>query len=178
MWKKISTKVLLKHPRITVCEDIVELPSGKKTDYLYFEGDNGASTIIAIDKSGKILLQKEYSYPLNKVVYQFPGGGIKLGELPLSAAERELSEEANIGGDLKEIGWFYVDNRRKSSKMHIFVAENLIEAKGLKDEEEELEDFWLTEKEIDDLIKNQELVIYSALASWAIYKNWKENNQT
>lgn len=171
MWKKISTKVLLTHPRITVCEDIVELPNGQKTDYLYFEGDSGASTIIAVDENNKILLQKEYSYPLDKIVYQFPGGGIKPNEHPLETAKRELSEEACLGGELTEIGWFYTDNRRKKSKMHIFIAKNLIKVPGDLDDEEELEDFWFTEKEIDDLIKSQKLVIYSALATWAIYKN-------
>ncbi len=58
--------------------------------------------------------------------------------------------------------------------MHVYVAEQLAEVPGTLDEEEELEDFWFTEKEIDNLIKNQELVIYSALATWAIYKNYKQ----
>jgi len=173
-WKRLSSKILLSHPRITVCEDIIELPSGENTDYIYFEGDNGASTIIVIDKNNKILLQKEYSYPPNEVLFQFPGGGIKTNETPLAAAKRELSEEANIGGDITEIGWFYTDNRRKISKMHVYVATQLTEALGTLDEEEELEDFWFSEKEIDELIKNQELVIYSALATWAIYKNYKQ----
>lgn len=176
MWKKISTKVLLDHPRIIVCEDIVELPDGKRTDYIYFKGDNGVSTLIVIDKNEKILLQKEFSYPLNRVVYQFPGGGIKPNEHPLVAAKRELSEEADLGADIAEIGWFFLDNRRRSTKMHVFVAKNIRESKGQKDDEEELEEFWFTEKEIDDLIKDQQLVIYSALSAWAIYKNWKENN--
>lgn len=170
-WKKISTKILLKHPRITVCEDTVELPNGKQTDYLYFTGDHGAATLIVIDKNDRILLQKEYSYPLDQFVYQFPGGGIQAGELPEKAALRELSEEANLSGDINEIGWFYTDNRRKNSKMHVFVTKNLAETVGQKDEEEELEDYWFTESEIDELIKNKELIIYSALATWTIYKN-------
>ncbi|MDO8265883.1 MAG: NUDIX hydrolase [Candidatus Saccharibacteria bacterium] len=172
MWKKVSKKTLLEHPRITVCEDIVELPNGEKTDYLYFEGDNGASTIIVINEYNKILLQKEYSYPPNEILYQFPGGGINTNEAPIDAAKRELSEEANLSGEIEEIGWFYTDNRRKKSKMHVFVATRLTGSPGKLDAEEVLEDFWLTETEIDELISSQQLVIYSALSAWAIYKNY------
>lgn len=34
MWKKISSKVLLEHPRLTVVEDTVLLPNGTEVNYL------------------------------------------------------------------------------------------------------------------------------------------------
>lgn len=172
-WEKLSSKTLLTHSRITVIEDTVRVREGVETDYIKFEGDYGASTLIVIRDDNKILVQKEYSYPPNELLFQFPGGGINKGESPKDAATRELSEEANIKGDLDNIGWFYLDNRRKDSKMYVFIAKDLSVCPGKLDIEEELEDYWLSEQEIDDMISNNELCVYSALASWAIYKNIK-----
>jgi ADP-ribose pyrophosphatase len=169
-WKRLSTKQLLDHPRIKVYEDIVQLPDGNVTDYLHFGEGTGGATIFPIDKNGKILIQKEYSYPPNQILYQTVGGGIKRDETPLQAAKRELSEEANITGAFRQIGWFYIDNRRHADKMYVFIATELKELKGQKDIEEDLEDFWLTEDEIDNLIRTEEFSTYSGLASWTLYK--------
>lgn len=170
-WKKHGSKLILNHPRLKVYEDIVELPGGHKTDYIHFGKGSGAVSILAKNTDGKLLIQKEYSYPIDKVLYQLPGGGINKGETPLSAAVRELSEEANLTGNLEQIGWFYADNRRKSDKMYVYLATDLRELTGEKDIEEEFENFWLTEQEINDLIRNDEFNTYSGLASWALYKN-------
>ena len=45
-WKKLSSKIILDHPRLKVLEDMVELPNGKVTDYLRFENKGKAVTII------------------------------------------------------------------------------------------------------------------------------------
>lgn len=62
MWKKIATKNLLSHPRLTVQEDIVELPSGQQVPYLTF-GQSPAAVMVICLRGDKVLLQKEYSYP-------------------------------------------------------------------------------------------------------------------
>lgn len=172
-WTKLSSKKLLVHPRIVVIEDTVKLPNGESTDYIKFEGERGASTIIAENNTGQILVQKEYSYPPDKILYQFPGGGINKGETSKIAAARELCEESDLGADLQEIGWFYINNRRNDAKMYVFIARNLSKLKGQKDIEEEIENYWLSDTEIDNLIEKQEICIQSALATWAIYKNYK-----
>lgn len=169
-WKKLSKKTLLKHPRITVSEDIVQLPNGTKTDYIYFEGTPDSATIIARDNSGKILVQQEYSYPPNKLLFQFPGGGINPEETPLEGAVRELEEEANLIGELTNLGSYYTDNRRHPRKQFAFLATNLISSPGKKDLEEDFIEHWLTEKEIDQLIKDGLLCLSSALSVWQLYK--------
>lgn len=169
-WRKLSSKLLFEHPRHSVYEDEVELPSGRKTTYLHFGNSVDSATVIALNEIGHVLLQKEYSYPSNEWLYQFPGGGLKKGESPEAGALRELSEEADIHGSLKKIGWFYPDNRRKPSKMHVFVATNLVAQPGKKDDEEVFETFWLSVEELETLIKNGEIVNYSTLAAWSLYK--------
>lgn len=171
-WKKISTKQLLDHPRHKVFEDVVQLPNGEKSTYLYFGNTPGAVLIIAINKQNKILIQEEYSYPINEWLAQFPGGGVKENETIEEAATREFAEEAGLGGELCKIGWFYTDNRRKKEMMHVFVAKKLYRASGVKDAEEEFRDAWYTKKRVNELIKAGNIVNYTALAAWAIYVNY------
>jgi len=173
-WKKLSTKKLLDHPRMQVYEDDIELPSGKKTKYIYVKGHPDAAMVIPIDADGKILVQKEFSYPPNEWLFQFPGGAQDNGESLKETAIRELAEEAGVEGTLHQLGWMYTDNRRKNAKFYVFVATNTVAIKNLvarKDDEEVFEDYWFTPGEIDDLIKKGDINNYSMLAGWAFFVN-------
>lgn len=173
-WKKISEKLLLKHPRISIYEDEVELPNGKRTYYLRFTNRGDAAQVIVVNESGMILVQKEYSYPPNEWLYQFPGGKIDDNESPKDGAKRELAEESQYSGDLTEMGWFYVDNRRTDSKFHVFKATNIKAiSTHSSDDEEEFEHYWFSVEHIDRLIKDGEITNYSFLAGWALFKAQK-----
>ena len=89
MWQKTSSKIILKHPRLTVVEDQVILPNGHQTDYLRFESNTAAVGIIC-HVNGKFLVQKEYTYPSNQFVYQFPGGSVLDNEDLKIGVNREL----------------------------------------------------------------------------------------
>jgi hypothetical protein len=70
-WKFISRQSLLDYPRMKIVEDSVELPDGKVTQYIREAPvDYSSVTIIAINHDGEILVQQEYSYPPNQVMYQ------------------------------------------------------------------------------------------------------------
>lgn len=170
-WKKISEKVLLAHPRLSVVEDTVELPSGTHTKYIWLDGTPDAAEVIALNKDGKVLVQKEYSYPPNEFLFQFPGGKIDHGESPEQGAARELAEESSVKGELTCMGWFYVDNRRKKSKFYVYLSRNSQLIKSIpQDEEEDFEHFWFTPEEIDKMIIEGQIVTYSFLAAWALFK--------
>ena len=170
-WKKLSSKKVFTHPRLELWEDEVELPSGHKTSYLHYGENHHSAMIIAINNEGKFLVQKEYSYPTDEWLYQFPGGGVNDGEDPVVGAARELAEEAKLSGKLSPIGWFYRDNRRTGGKMYVYLATELTETSAKEDIEESFETYWFTKKEVEALIKDGEFVNYAGLAGWALYTN-------
>src|SRR5690348_4282572 len=96
MWRKLSTKILFEHPRLRVEEDLVELPSGEKINYLKVGYPGNGVVIICVNDKNEILMQKEYSYIPNKLILQFPMGRIEEGETPDDAANRELQEETGF----------------------------------------------------------------------------------
>lgn len=174
MWKKLESVVIFKHPRITLIEDTVQLPSGQKTEYLRYAETNHAVMAICLS-DGKVLIEKEYSYPTKQILYQFPGGKIEKGETPKNAIVRELAEEVGVeAANSKLLGWYYVDNRRSARKMYVFLMTDVSNTTKLKgDDEEDISFDWVEVSRIDSLIKTGEIVTYSALAGWALFKTNK-----
>lgn len=170
MWKKIASKTVFSHPRLTVIEDTVELPSGDQVPYLLFGSSKPAAAVICV-RDNKILLAKEYSYPPNEVLFQFPGGAIEKGEEPIEAAKRELAEEVGLSAETVEpIGWFYTNNRRSDQKMHIFVANGCSDTtKQGGDKEEDITSQWVPIEEVERMIRDGLIVNYSLLAAWALF---------
>ena len=170
-WKKISSKTLLTHPRITVVEDIVELPGGEQVPYLKFDESKHSASVICI-RGDEVLLQKEYSYPPNEVLYQFPGGAVEASESPAVGAGRELTEEAGLKPKtLQELGWFYANNRRTDRKAYVYLCADfeVVEQIG-GDTEEDITSHWTPIGRVDEMIRSGEIVNYSLLAAWAMFK--------
>jgi ADP-ribose pyrophosphatase len=175
-WKKLSEEVVFEHPRLTLIEDTVLLPTGKETTYLRYKRTGHVATIIAIRDDGLILLQREYSHPTNEVLLEFPGGSVPNGEDIAQGANRELMEECSLSGDMELIGSYSSENRRTDSKTYVFVATHLQEASLPADDEEFLEHDWYSEEAIDALVDSGEINQAYALASWAVFKSWRRRS--
>lgn len=171
MWKKLNTKLLLDHPRIKVYEDTVALPDGHTTDYLRYAAGGDGITIIAKNAEGKILLSREYSYPVDRIIWQFPGGGINPSESPEQAAVRELREEAKLlPQKVRLLGSYLANNRRSDNRVYACIAEHLVSAPLEADQEEAIKNFWLDEAEIEELIRKGKIEQAHVLAAWSLYK--------
>lgn len=169
-WKQLKSTVVFEHPRMTLAEDDVELPTGKAIKYLHqvYKG-NGGVIVICI-KDGKLLLQHEYSYPVNEVLYQFPGGRIEDKETYEEAATRELAEKSNFAIDnVVYLGWFYPDNRRTNAKLHVVFSDHVTPDKEkLADDTEFINTIWLSVDEFNSKLKNGEITNYAVLSAWAL----------
>ncbi len=170
MWKQLASKEIFSHPRIVITEDTVQLPSGAEVDYLKFKEGENYATIICKNSTGKILLQKEYSYPPNQELFQFPGGGIGEREDISEGANRELMEESGLRATcLTHLGSYLTNNRRSNSRMHVFLATNLEDSHLAGDQEESIKSQWFSEREIEDLIKTNQIINVHVLAAWTLY---------
>jgi ADP-ribose pyrophosphatase len=77
---------------LKVHRDTVSLPDGKHTKREYIRHP-GAVVIIPVLDNGKVLLERQYRYPNDRVFIELPAGKIDPGEDPLACAMRELEEE-------------------------------------------------------------------------------------
>jgi len=170
-WKTISSTEILQHPRMHLVEDTVELPDSKVTTYLrHAPAKAHAVAIIAINDKQEMLLQREYAYPLDEIIWQLPGGGMFEDESVSQAANRELSEESGLAADsCKQIGFYYMDTRRSDIKQYVVVCTGLRPKAGKRDAEEFIETHWLSIDKVKAMIKAGEFTHAFLLAALNLY---------
>jgi ADP-ribose pyrophosphatase len=77
---------------LKVQSDQVRLPNGKPATREFIKHP-GAVVVLPVFDDGRILMERQFRYPLDRVFIEFPAGKIDPGEAPLACAMRELREE-------------------------------------------------------------------------------------
>lgn len=72
--------------------DTVRLPDGSEATREYI-AHPGAVMMIPLLDDGRLVLERQFRYPLKQVMIEFPAGKLDHGEDPLACARRELLEE-------------------------------------------------------------------------------------
>ena len=88
----LSSQELIKGHFLHAFRDVVRLPDGREATREYVRHP-GAVMIIAQLDDGRLVLERQYRYPVHSVMVEFPAGKLDAGEDPLACAKRELLEE-------------------------------------------------------------------------------------
>ncbi|SFB72218.1 ADP-ribose pyrophosphatase [Polaromonas sp. OV174] len=89
---RVSSEALLKGHFLHVWRDTVGLPDGSQATREYVIHP-GAVMIVAQLDDGRLVLERQYRYPVQAVMIEFPAGKLDAGEASLACAQRELLEE-------------------------------------------------------------------------------------
>lgn len=88
----LSSETQYRGRLLHVKTDRVRLPDGRESGREYIVHP-GAVAIIAVAQDGKIIMERQYRYPLRQDFIEIPAGKIDQGEDDLVTARRELEEE-------------------------------------------------------------------------------------
>ena len=119
--------------------DTVGLPDGSaaRREYVVHPG---AVMVIPVLDDGRLLMERQYRYPLRQVFVEFPAGKLDPGEDPLECGKRELLEETGYSASEWEyLGVFHPLISYSSEVIHFFLARGLNAGTQKLDEEEFLE---------------------------------------
>lgn len=170
-WKTLKRKIVFKHTRLSLVEDTVELPDGKTAEYLrHAPAVSHSVAVIAVNNKQEVLLQREYSYPPDTVMWQPPGGVINEGEEIFDAANRELSEESGyVAKNCSLLGFYYVNNRRSDERQYVVLCTDLNNKKSKADAEEFIESYWINPSKLRKMIADggiENINLLAALNLW------------
>jgi ADP-ribose pyrophosphatase len=89
---RVGSEEILKGHFLHVFRDTVRLPDGKHATREYVIHP-GAVMVVAQLDDGRVVLERQYRYPVQSVMLEFPAGKLDPGEASLACAQRELLEE-------------------------------------------------------------------------------------
>jgi ADP-ribose pyrophosphatase len=90
--KTVSSSDVYRGKLLHVRSDTVRLPDGTEATREYIVHP-GAAMIIPVMPDGRLLMERQYRYPIGRVMLEFPAGKLDPGEDMLKTAQRELLEE-------------------------------------------------------------------------------------
>ncbi|WP_395057834.1 NUDIX domain-containing protein [Polaromonas sp.] len=90
--RTLTSHELLKGHFLHAFRDTVRLPDGSEASREYVRHP-GAVMVIAQLDDGRLVLERQYRYPVHAVMVEFPAGKLDAGEASLACAQRELLEE-------------------------------------------------------------------------------------
>lgn len=95
--------------------------------------------ILPVLNNGKIILIKQYRFPIKKEIWEIPAGKLKKNEKPKVGARRELKEEVGYEAKkLKKTGEFYLSPGYSSEYMYLFRATELKKGEPMFDKGEKI----------------------------------------
>lgn len=151
---KLDGELVYEGHFLKVQRDTIRLPDGKESKREFIRHP-GAVVILPLFDDGRVLLERQFRYPLNRVFIEFPAGKIDPHEAALDCAKRELEEETGYTADK----WDFVctiHNAIAYSDEHldIFLARDLKAGAAKLDEGEFLETFTATVPQLLDGIRS------------------------
>ena len=89
---RIDSELIFQGKFLQARRDKVRLPDGSQglREYVVHPG---AVMVIALQDDGQVVLERQYRYPVQRVMIEFPAGKLDPGESSLACAQRELQEE-------------------------------------------------------------------------------------
>ncbi|NMM07259.1 NUDIX hydrolase [Polaromonas sp.] len=88
----LGSQEILKGHFLQVMRDSVKLPDGSLATREYVV-HSGAVMVVALLDDGRLVLERQFRYPMQAVMLEFPAGKFDPGETSLACAQRELREE-------------------------------------------------------------------------------------
>lgn len=134
-----ASELLFKGNFLEAKRDTVRLPDGKSATREYIVHP-GAVVVVPLLDDGRVAMVRQYRYPIDRVMTEFPAGKLDPGEDPLFCGQRELQEETGYTArEWAHAGAMHLAVAYSTEIIHIYFARGLTVGSQQLDHEEFVE---------------------------------------
>jgi ADP-ribose pyrophosphatase len=151
--------------------DEILLPDGRRRAREYMTHP-GAVGVLAFESPQKILLVKQFRYPVGVFTYEIPAGKLAKGEDPGACVRRELEEETGfVARRIRKLASFWPTAAFSQEIIHLYVAEGLRPTRMNPDDDELIELVRLSPQELERWIRSGKIRDSKTLIAYLAWKN-------
>ncbi len=171
--KTISRKTVFEGRILNVDVLEVELEDGRRSVREIVQ-HGGAVAIIPQLPDGRFVFIRQFRKAMERVCFEVVAGNCDAGEEPEVSAARELKEETGYAAESMELlGPIFPSVGYCTERIDVYFA--IVSQQGATsfDEDEHIETILLTEAELDEMIRSNQIADAKTLAAWMLYKIMK-----
>ena len=110
---------------VNLCVDNIRLPSGRTSVREVVHHPGGVTAVPILD-DGRLLLIRQFRYPLRKFIFELPAGKLDSDQPPLETMMRELEEETGYKAGAMDFECsFYTSPGISDEVIHLYTARKL-----------------------------------------------------
>ncbi len=153
----LDSEMVFRGTFLNISRDLVRLANGAQVTREYIR-HSGAVMIIPLLDNGKVLMERQFRTPMQRVMVEFPAGKLDAGESWLACAQRELREET--GYSAKQ--WAYIGPINNAisysdETIHLAFARGLVAGRQSLDDNELLDVFEASPQDTLDWVRNGQI---------------------
>ena len=168
--KTISTKTVFEGRILDVDVLEVELDDGRRS-VREIVRHGVAVAIIPRLPDGRFVFIRQFRKAMERTCFEVVAGNCDPGEEPAVSAARELKEETGyISKSMELLGPIFPSVGYCTERIDIFFAEVSGQGATSFDEDESIETIILSEAELDEMIRTNQIADAKTLAAWMLYK--------